>query len=71
VHDDAAYVPKKLVAEWKARDPITLLRDRLLLAHVDQPSLCDIDEANKRLVEDAVTAAEAAPMPDPAGMEHE
>jgi acetoin:2,6-dichlorophenolindophenol oxidoreductase subunit alpha len=71
VHDDAAYVPKELIAEWKDRDPIALLRDRLLVASVEQASLSEIDTANKRLVEDAVAAAEAAPMPDPTGMERE
>lgn len=71
VHDDASYVPRELIEEWKARDPIMLLRDRLLLATVDQPTLSEIDETNRQLVEDAVTAAEAAPMPDPTGMENE
>jgi TPP-dependent pyruvate/acetoin dehydrogenase alpha subunit len=71
VHDDASYVPKELIEEWKTRDPIALLRDKLLTANVDQASLLDIDKTNRRLVEDAVAAAEAAPMPDPAGMENE
>jgi len=71
VHDDAFYVPKELIAEWKSRDPIVLLRDQLLVANVDQASVSEIDKANKRLVEDAVAAAEAAPTPDPTGMENE
>lgn len=71
VHDDASYVPKDLIAEWKARDPIVLLRARLVAAHVDQALLAEIDRANGRLVEAAVAAAEAAALPDPAGMETE
>jgi TPP-dependent pyruvate/acetoin dehydrogenase alpha subunit len=71
VHDDASYVPQDLIEEWKQRDPIVLLRDRLLLANVGQPTLSEIDKANLQLVESAVKAAEAAPMPDPAGMENE
>jgi TPP-dependent pyruvate/acetoin dehydrogenase alpha subunit len=71
VHDDAAYVPSELVAEWRARDPIDGLRARLIAAGVRESEIVSIAEANKRVVEDAVVAAEAAPVPDPTGMEDE
>lgn len=71
VHDDASYVPKELIAEWKERDPIRLLAERLAMAGVDPARLAEIDAANKADVEAAVAAAEAAPAPDPAGMEDE
>jgi TPP-dependent pyruvate/acetoin dehydrogenase alpha subunit len=71
VHDNASYVPPALIAEWKARDPIESLRQRLLDAGVAASRLDDIAQRNRRLVEDAVAAAEAAPSPDPRGMEDE
>lgn len=69
VHDSADYVPPALIAEWKARDPISSLRERLLRAGTAAAALDDIAEQNRRLVEGAVAAAEAAPSPDPSGME--
>lgn len=71
VHDDASYVPKELIAEWKERDPIRLLAERLAMAGVDPARLAKIDATNKADVEAAVAGAEAAPAPDPAGMEDE
>ena len=32
VHDDAFYVPPELLAAWRERDPLALLRARLLAA---------------------------------------
>ena len=69
VHDNASYVPPALIEEWKEKDPIKSLRERLLQAGVSVPRLEEIAEQNRGLVEDAVVAAEAAPAPDPAGME--
>jgi TPP-dependent pyruvate/acetoin dehydrogenase alpha subunit len=69
VHDNASYVPPELIAQWKARDPITSLRERLLQAGVAASRLDEMAERTRALVEQAVAAAEAAPSPDPAGME--
>lgn len=71
VHDDARYVPPALIEEWKARDPIRSLHGRLLRAGVAESRLEEIAQQNRILVEGAVTAAEAAPAPDPAGMEND
>jgi TPP-dependent pyruvate/acetoin dehydrogenase alpha subunit len=71
VHDSASYVPPALIAEWKAKDPIANLGDRLRRAGAAEAQLAGIAERNWRLVEDAVVAAEAASLPDPAGMEDE
>jgi TPP-dependent pyruvate/acetoin dehydrogenase alpha subunit len=43
----------------------------LLRAGVAEASLSQIAEQNRLSVEEAVAAAEAAPSPDPAGMENE
>jgi TPP-dependent pyruvate/acetoin dehydrogenase alpha subunit len=61
-HDDMKYVPKELVEEWRARDPIELQERRLREAGVDVEELrtavtAEIDAAT----EDAL----ASPMPDP------
>jgi TPP-dependent pyruvate/acetoin dehydrogenase alpha subunit len=69
VHDNARYVPPALIEEWKARDPIRGLRERLLQAGIAASRLDEIAEQNRMLVEDAVVRAEAARSPDPAGME--
>ncbi len=69
VHDSADYVPAALIEEWKARDPISSLRERLLRAGIAAAALEDMAEQNRQLVESAVAAAEAAPAPDPSGME--
>ncbi|MEJ8572531.1 thiamine pyrophosphate-dependent dehydrogenase E1 component subunit alpha [Microbaculum marinum] len=71
VHDDASYVPKELIAEWKARDPIDALRGRLLAAGVEAERLEAIAADNKAAVGAAVAAAEAAPQPEPSGSEEQ
>jgi pyruvate dehydrogenase E1 component alpha subunit len=62
-HDDMSYVPTALVEEWQRRDPIDRQRDRVvgLGAGVE-----DIEAEVASLVEEAVEAALAAEMPDPA-----
>jgi TPP-dependent pyruvate/acetoin dehydrogenase alpha subunit len=69
VHDDAFYVPKQLIAEWKERDPIRLLRERLRVEGISADEIQRLDRENKAIVEAAVVAAEAASPPDPTGME--
>jgi TPP-dependent pyruvate/acetoin dehydrogenase alpha subunit len=67
VHDDAGYVPRELLAEFAARDPLE--RFRGWLEEVEQ-----VGEAELQALEAEVTAwidagvaeAEASPMPDPA-----
>jgi TPP-dependent pyruvate/acetoin dehydrogenase alpha subunit len=67
VHDDAFYVPPELLAAWRERDPIALLRARLLAlggaydAAADE-ALCSEVAAE---VDAAVERALASPWPDP------
>lgn len=70
VHDGAEYVPRELLAEWEARDPIAALRARLIEDGAARPEELDaIDAGARERVVRAWEAAEAAPMPDPAGLE--
>lgn len=67
VHDNMAYVPKDLLDEWSARDPLVRfeneLRARGLLDDASQVALLARVE---RELDDAQTFAENAPLPDPA-----
>jgi pyruvate dehydrogenase E1 component alpha subunit len=68
VHDDAFYVPPAMLAAWRERDPIALLRTRLLAAggcfdEAADEALCS-DVA--REVDVAVELALASEWPDPA-----
>ena len=63
--DDQAYVDKDELARWKARDPIALLRDRLLaegvLAHGE---LAHLQQRVADTVEAAFAFAQNSPWPD-------
>jgi TPP-dependent pyruvate/acetoin dehydrogenase alpha subunit len=62
-HDDMKYVPKELVQEWRARDPIERQEKRLRAAGFD------VDELHASVAAEIDAATEealAAPMPDPA-----
>lgn len=68
-HDDASYVPPKLLEEWRAKDPIQRLERTLREAGV----LTDAEEKRiaeqiTREVEDAVQFAEQSPLPDGGGV---
>jgi TPP-dependent pyruvate/acetoin dehydrogenase alpha subunit len=61
-HDDMKYVPKELVEQWRARDPIERQEKRLRAAGVD------VDELHTSVAAEIDAATEealAAPMPDP------
>jgi pyruvate dehydrogenase E1 component alpha subunit len=61
-HDDMKYVPKELVEQWRARDPIDRQQKRLWAAGVD------VDEVHSAVAAEIDAATEealAAPMPDP------
>jgi TPP-dependent pyruvate/acetoin dehydrogenase alpha subunit len=67
VHDDAFYVPPELLAAWRERDPIALLRARLLALggaydEAADEALCSEVAAE---VDAAVERALASPWPDP------
>src|SRR5436190_14321008 len=65
-HDDMKYVPKELIEEWRARDPIERQEKRLRAAGVD------VDELHSAVAAEIDAATEealSAPMPDPSTAE--
>lgn len=65
VHDGAEYVPPALLAEWTARDPLRLARERLLANGVTEADIAAVDARCEAEVEDAFAFAFASPWPDP------
>lgn len=64
---DAGYRTREEVAEWRARDPIPRLRDRLRLdGTATEDELRQIDQAVRATVEEALEFAKNSPYPDPA-----
>lgn len=64
--DPQKYRTKEEVAEWKMRDPIELIKFRILENGVaTQEELDAIDEKVKRVVEESVKFAEESPWPKP------
>ena len=67
VHDDASYVPRELIEEWRRRDPIVRFQAWLREnADLDEEEDAAIGERVKQLLADALERAEASPQPDPA-----
>ena len=69
-HDDSSYVPKDLLAEYAARDPLKLARENLVARGLLTPAAVDdveravaaeVDEAYQRALQDAA--------PDPRSLE--
>jgi TPP-dependent pyruvate/acetoin dehydrogenase alpha subunit len=60
-HDDASYIPSELLEDWRRRDPIERLAERL-----GGDELADAEAEVKAEIDAAVEAALGAPMPDPA-----
>jgi len=71
VHDDAFYVPPEVLAAWRVRDPIALLRARLLAAggSFDETADDALRSEVAREVDVAVELAMASEWPDPATLE--
>jgi TPP-dependent pyruvate/acetoin dehydrogenase alpha subunit len=70
IHDGAEYVPKKLLEEWEARNPVILYEQKLLAAGiVDEDELAEIRRRCEIEVADAIEYAENSPWPDPATVE--
>lgn len=65
-HDDASYVPRELLEEWAARDPIERYRRVLLEEGVSEAELREAEERIRAEVERDLSLAEASPLPDPA-----
>jgi len=65
-HDDARYVPKALLEEWAARDPLTRFRTVILdRAAGTAKDLDDIDASTKEYAAKEADLAVGEPMPDP------
>lgn len=66
VHDDAAYVPRELVEEFSAKDPVERFRAWLQinvdLGDAEQEA---IEAEVRKMIEAGVEEAEASPLPDP------
>lgn len=64
-HDAAKYVPRELLEEWKAKDPIPRA-ERLLreLGYADDAALREVGERVAKEIEEAVEFAERSPLPE-------
>jgi 2-oxoisovalerate dehydrogenase E1 component len=63
---DAGYRTAEEIADWKARDPLTLLRDGAIARGVAEDAEFEaIDEEIKTVVSDALEFATNSPFPDP------
>jgi pyruvate dehydrogenase E1 component alpha subunit len=69
--DPGKYRPDEEVEAWLARDPIPMLRERLLASGVEEARLDEIDGGAEDLVERATAEATAAPAPDGSSLETE
>ena len=63
--DPATYRPKEEVEEWMARDPLKIVRARLLDHGMTEEQIAATDEATTELLDRAIAGALAAPYPDP------
>jgi pyruvate dehydrogenase E1 component alpha subunit/2-oxoisovalerate dehydrogenase E1 component alpha subunit len=65
-HDDARYVPKALLEEWQAKDPIVRFTKVLLeRGAADEKRIAEIDRMAKSYAAEEADLAEQSPMPDP------
>jgi 2-oxoisovalerate dehydrogenase E1 component len=63
---DAGYRTADEIADWKSRDPLTLLRDGAIARGVAEAADFDaIDEEIKAVVTDALEFATNSPFPEP------
>ncbi len=70
IHDGAEYVPAELLAQWRERDPIAVLEQRLRRRDIiDDDLLAEIEARCLATVEDAVEFAENSEWPDPGTVE--
>ena len=60
-HDNQAYVPKALLEEWRAKDPIVRFEAALAPSAAEK---ADVERRVREAVDDAVAFAESSPFPD-------
>jgi pyruvate dehydrogenase E1 component alpha subunit len=63
--DPAKYRPEGELEEWMMRDPVKVLRQRLVEAGIDEAEMTRIEVDAKAVVDAAVQAAKDAPLSDP------
>jgi TPP-dependent pyruvate/acetoin dehydrogenase alpha subunit len=67
VHDDAGYVPRELLADFAAKDPLDRFRAWLEeVEEVGDAELAALDADVTAWIDAGVAEAEASPLPDPA-----
>ncbi|MEM7130342.1 MAG: thiamine pyrophosphate-dependent dehydrogenase E1 component subunit alpha [Chloroflexota bacterium] len=70
IHDGAEYVPKDLLAEWEAKNPVEQFEKKLLRERVaDQEEIDEIKHRCEVEITDAIEFAESSPWPDPTTVE--
>jgi TPP-dependent pyruvate/acetoin dehydrogenase alpha subunit len=69
IHDDAGYVPRELVAEFAAKDPLDRFRSWLDdVEGVGEAELAGLEADVAAWIDAGVDEAEASPLPDPASI---
>ncbi len=63
-HDDASYVPREILEEWRGRDPIQRFERYLRDREVPEEQLRAVEARVVKEIEEAVEFAEKSPMPD-------
>ena len=63
--DPAKYRPEGELEQWLMRDPVKVLRERLVRAGVDEGEITRIETESQQVVDDAIEAAKNAPLSDP------
>ena len=70
IHDGAEYVPRELLAEWEAKDPVIAYARKLVENGVtDRDELDEIGQRAAVEIEEAIEYAESSPFPDPVTVE--
>ena len=64
-HDSAKYVPRQLLDDWKAKDPIIKAEEMIKdLGYGDEAMFREVEERAKKEVEAGVEFAEQSPLPE-------
>lgn len=63
-HDDASYVPRELLDEWRRRDPIQRFEGYLRERDVPEERMRAVEARVLKEIEEAVEIAERSPLPD-------
>lgn len=64
VNDPGAYMPQDVLAAWKERDPLLVLKARLAESEVEESKIQDVEQSVGQLISHAVQFALESPEPD-------